>query len=401
MDINNNHNQSVSSLHLQQQELVSFLYRRVGVGILITLFISAIASLVAYIELDIQGKQYWVLAWFTIMLLISVVRLRLRGQFRKASNKAYFPYQTWHNRFFIGVLASGAMQGVGAALLMPHVTTNLQIILHSLLLGMGAGAIAYLSTSLRIYIAYLVSIMSPVTLWLLLQQTPDAYVLSFLYVFFMFAGSISVKRMNELVNDALYFRFDNETLVSDLQRLLESVSQSNKALEKVSTTDELTGISNYRAFRVRLEEIWRQHRGSNVQVSLIKINVDYYHEFNAHYGQQAGDRYLREIAGMLSAEISDKSHLAARLDGAEFALLLPACSSEVAREIARRIGDGLAQKKVEHAKSRASDYLTLSMGLGSQLVGFNSSSRDLLLRADTALKLAKEKGRNRLETIEV
>lgn len=387
-------------MHLQQQELVSFLYRRVLVGILITLFISAIASLLAYIELDIQGKQHWVLGWFAMMLLISALRLRLRSQFYRISNKAYFPYQAWHNRFFIGVLASGAMQGIGAAILMPYVTTNLQIILHSLLLGMGAGAIAYLSTSLRIYIAYLVSIMSPVTLWLLLQQTSDGYVLSFLYAFFIFAGSIGVKRMNELVNDALYFRFDNEILVADLQRLLESVAQSNKALEKVSTTDELTGISNYRAFRVRLEEIWRQHRGSNVQISLIKINVDYYHEFNAHYGQQAGDRYLREIAGLLSAEITDKSYLAARLDGAEFALLLPACSCEDARQVARRLADELAQKKVEHVRSRASDYLTMSIGLGSQMAGFNSSSRDLLLRTDTALKLAKEKGRNRLEIIE-
>ena len=68
--------------------------------------------------------------------------------------------------------------------------------------------------------------------------------------------------MNRLVNDALYYRYDNESLIEDLQRLLQSLSQTNKALEKISTTDELSGLSNYRAFRVRLEDIWRQSGGN-------------------------------------------------------------------------------------------------------------------------------------------
>ena len=192
--------------------------------------------------------------------------------------------------------------------LMNYISSNVQIILHAMLLTMCAGAIAYLSTSLRVYISYMVTIMLPVTIWLFLQMNSGAFVLSFLYLFFMIAGFVSVKRMNELVNDALYYRYDNETLIEDLQRLLESVSRTNKALEKVSTSDELTGVSNYRAFRVHLEDVWRQYQGNNGQLSLIKLNIDHYHEFNEHYGQEAGDLHLREIAGMLSNQISH--HLA-------------------------------------------------------------------------------------------
>lgn len=399
--INSNINhQKVNSHHLQQQELVQFLYDRVTAGMLITLFISAVASGLAYFELSIQGREKWVVAWFFILCVILVARLHLHRKFRHRPNKEYFPYREWHNKFYVGVVASGLMQGCGAAALMPYVTPNVQIILHSLLLGMGAGAIAYLSTSLRIYISYLVAIVLPVTIWLFSRQTPDGFVLGLLYLFLMIAYSISVKRMDVLINDALYYRFDNETLVEDLQRLLDSLSKSNKALEKISTTDELTGASNYRAFRVRLEQVWQQNRGSNIPLSLAKLNIDYFHEYNSHYGSKSGDTSLREVARLFMAEISHQDQMVARLNGAEFAIILPGLSRENARLLLLRITQSLADKKIEHTESRINPYLTISVGLSSQIVAVNSSSRELLGRVDEALKSAKAKGRNRMEIIE-
>jgi diguanylate cyclase (GGDEF)-like protein len=380
--------------------LVAFLYNRFRLGIFITLFVSSVASVLAYVELAIQGREHWVIGWFLLLCLIMFIRWWYLQSFLRIRNQAYFPYQLWHDRFFVGVVATGLMLGCGAALLMPYVTINVQIILHSLLLTMCAGAIAYLSTSLRVYIVYMVTIMLPVTIWLFLQQNSATYLLSFLYIFFMIAGFVSVKRMHELVNDALYYRYDNENLIEDLQRLLQSVSQSNKALEKISTTDELTGVSNYRAFRVHLEDVWRQYRGNNVQLSMIKLNVDYYHEFNAHYGQETGDKRLHEIARLLSDQITHKSQMVARLHGAEFALLLPGVSCENARQTGHEIMRALAQKKIDHARSRTQPYLTMSIGLGSQTAAAGSNSRELLVRVDTALKLAKERGRNRLEVLE-
>ncbi len=367
---------------------------------LLTIFISAIASGLAYFELSIQGRENWVLVWFALLCVILFARLGLLLKFAKLQNKEYFPYQEWHRKFYIGVVASGLMQGCGAAALMPYVTPNLQIILHSLLLSMAAGAIAYLSMSLRIYISYLVTIMLPVTIWLFLRQTPDGYVLGLLYLFLMTAASISVKRMNVLINDALYYRFDNETLVEDLQRLLASVSKSNKALEKITTTDELTGSSNYRAFRVELEEVWRQHRGTNIPVSLVQLNIDYYREYNAHYGLDSGDLQLREIARLLMAETTHQNQMVARLNGAEFAVLLPGVSCENARLLMLRVIQALEDKKIDHTKSKINPYLTLSVGLSCQVIGDESSSRELLGKVYNALKSAKDKGGNRIGIVE-
>ena len=390
----------VSSHHLQQQELVTFLYDRFRLGRHITLFVSALVASMAYVELSIQGRERWVIGWFALLCLVMFLRARQLRRFLAIRDRVYFPYQHWHDRFLVGVIATGLTLGCGAALLMSYITINIQIILHSLLLTMSAGAIAYLSTSLRAYIAYMLTIMMPVTLWLFLQGKSTTYVLAMLYLFFMAAGFVSVKRMHQLVNDALYYRYDNETLVDDLQRLLQSVSQSNKALEKISTSDELTGVSNYRAFRVHLEDSWRQYRGDKSPLSLIKLNVDYYHEFNAHRGQEEGDRRLREIARILEQQVTRPEQLVARLHGAEFALLLPGTPCGEAKKIARKIRAALADLAIEHGKSDCSRFLTLSIGIGCQDARPGSHSRELLIRTDTALKLAKERGRDRIEVLE-
>lgn len=390
----------MSSHHLQQQELVAFLYERFRMGRHITLFVSTLAALLAYVELSIQGRELWVLLWFAMLCLVMLLRALHLRRFLQIRNHGYFRYQQWHDQFLIGVVATGLLLGCGAALVMSYITINLQIILHSLLLTMSAGAIAYLSTSLRVYIVYMVTTMLPVTIWLFLQERSATYLLSLIYLFFMGAGFISVKRMHQLVNDALYYRYDNETLIDDLQRLLQSVSQTNKALEKISTSDELTGVSSYRAFRVHLEDIWREYRDSKLPISLIKLNIDYFYEFNAHYGQEVSDLQLQQVARILNDQLTDPSQMVVRLHGAEFALLLPGTSCKDARQIALDIRKALAELEIEHVKSGCSAYLTMSIGVGSQSATPRSFSRELLVRVDTALRLAKERGRDRLEVLE-
>ncbi|MCP3689632.1 MAG: GGDEF domain-containing protein [Gammaproteobacteria bacterium] len=376
---------------------MSSLYDRVTAGIMITLFIWTVVSVVAYIEVSIQGRQGWVIYWYVGFCIVLFLRYVLLKQFRALPNRNYFPYLKWHNRFFIGVVITGLMQGLGSAWLIVHVTPNVQIILHAVLLGMGMGAIAYLSTSRIIYTCYLLTILLPTTLLLFLQQTSDGYVITLLYSFTIFAGSMSVKRMNILLTDALYYRFDSETLVEDMQRLLDAVSKSNKALEKISTTDELTGVACYRAFRVRLKEVWQQYRGSSSPISLVRINVDYYYEYNDHYGQELGDQNLCKIAELLLVEITHNSQMVARLNGAEFAMLLPGMSCENARLMVLRIQQALADLKIAHTKSKSMPFLTISAGLGCMAVTATASSRELLGRTEVALKTAKHKGRNRLE----
>jgi diguanylate cyclase (GGDEF)-like protein len=137
---------------------------------------------------------------------------------------------------------------------------------------------------------------------------------------------------------------------------------------------------------------------SNIQVALVRLNIDYYHEYNAHYGSEQGDRNLCHVAGILMLQILHKDQLLVRPNGAEFAYILPNTSSENASRFITKVTQVLDAKKTEHAKSRRSPYLTVSIGVSCQLVTSQSSSRVLLAKADADLKVAK-KGRNRVEVI--
>ncbi|MFT7674505.1 MAG: diguanylate cyclase (GGDEF)-like protein [Gammaproteobacteria bacterium] len=86
--------------------------------------------------------------------------------------------------------------------------------------------------------------------------------------------------------------------------------------------------------------------------------------------------------------------------GAEFALLLPDCSCDNARLMARRIEKTLIDRKIRHEATRIGQWLTLSIGIACQNQVRNSSSRALLSSFERSLKMAKEKGHNRIEIIE-
>ena len=135
-------------------------------------------------------------------------------------------------------------------------------------------------------------------------------------------------------------------------------------------------------------------------MSLAKLNIDYFHEYNAHYGLESGDSCLCEVARLLGAEMSQRDQMLARLNGAEFAIILPGVSCENARLLLLRMIKSLADKKIEHAESRINPYLTISVGLSNQMVGDKSSLRKLIADVDEALKSARAKGRNRMEIID-
>lgn len=397
MKNNPDHRQSVSTYHLQQHELVSFLYDRFTLGMAFTLLVSLVASSLAAFELSLQGREVGVYLWFGGMIFIQYLRYLLKQAYVRIKHEDYLSHRKWKNRFIPGVYVIAFWQGLGALLLMPYVSPNLQYMIHTFLLGLGAGAIAYLATSMLVYAGYLALMILPITCYLFWQATPDGIVLGFMHLFMMTAYFFGVQRMNSMITESLHFRFDNEMLVNDLQRLLHAVAQSNKELDKIATTDELTGASNFRAFRVRLEEQRRQHIASKLPLAVIMVNVDYYNEYNMLYGQDIGNRTLTTIAHLMMGEIVQNEEVVARMNGAEFGILLPGISCEAARMMMEKVMQRLKEQNLTHEKSKISSVVTLSIGICCAPMSEEITSRDLILRADSALRQAKKNGRNRIE----
>ncbi len=391
--------QTDSGFQLQQQEMVRFLYDRLPGGLSSTLIVSSVAAFLVYFELVLQGLQFWVIGWFVLLCLVLLSRYILLRRFRQVESRLPgFDSLQWHRIFLIGAVLTGALLGFGVAFAMPFVTKNVQVMLHLILLGVSVGAIAFLSTSLVIYVSYLVVTLTPITFWLLTNNRLDYYILSFMTFYLMMVISVAVRHMNRMIRDSQYYRFENQLLIDDLKGLLDNVSDSKKTLEKITVTDDVTGLSNYRSFRMQLESLLQSvQQGSSVCV--VKISIDYFAEYNLLYGQEAGDELLRQVARIIESNLTSDRQLVSRLRGAEFALLLPDLDLQSAEAMVEQVMDQLRNRKIEHRNSRADSHVSLSIGLGLKTIGRSRSAKQLLQLADQALRSASERGRNRIEVV--
>jgi len=331
--------------------------------------------------------------------MIQALRYRLKLRYQQSRADEQLNHLLWKRRFTVGVYIIALWQGMGMVLAMPYISQNLQFIFHSFLLGLGAGAIAYLATSMTVFAGYLLLMILPVTAYLFWLGTPDALVLACMHLFMIGAYYFGVRRMNIMIGDALHFRFDNEMLVNDLQRLLKVVAESNKELNDLSTTDELTGASNFRAFRVGLENNRIKHMNQKLPLNVAMVNIDYFYEYNILYGYDIGNKTLTSVANLLTREIVQKNEVVARMSGAEFAIMLPGISCEGSRVMMEKIMQQLQQMAIPHENSRVGPQLTVSIGIACLPITQKITSRDIIMTAEEALRLAKKNGRNRIEVI--
>ena len=168
-------------------------------------------------------------------------------------------------------------------------------------------------------------------------------------------------------------------------------------IENLSMTDGLTNLANRRRFDECLETEWRRCMRAKDPVSLILMDIDFFKEFNDHYGHMAGDDCLRRIGNELGKAVRRAGDLAARYGGEEFACVLPGTQIGAAVALARRIMSRVDELKIPHLHSTADDHVTLSLGVAT-CVPEGDQSPDCLIRlADELLYTAKQGGRHQMK----
>lgn len=186
--------------------------------------------------------------------------------------------------------------------------------------------------------------------------------------------------------------------VTERKRAEEAVQASNEMLERLNrrlrelaTTDDLTGLFNRRHFLDMMgRELQRRGRRPS-DVALAMIDVDRFKTLNDSYGHAFGDRALKEVADVLRETARD-TDVVARYAGDEFILLMPETRENQAVAAARRIRECLARRTVKHGANSAS--LTLSIGVACLEAGAEGTGDALAHRADMALYVAKDAGRD-------
>ncbi|MCL2765293.1 MAG: GGDEF domain-containing protein [Treponema sp.] len=183
--------------------------------------------------------------------------------------------------------------------------------------------------------------------------------------------------------DELYF----------LQQLMCFVSQAIKNLlhYEHSLRDVKTGLYNHGFFLTRLnEEILRTKR-INYYSSIIVMDVDRFKNFNDTYGHLAGDRVLEHVAQVIKNGVREID-IPSRFGGEEFTVLLPDTDKHTVWNIAERLRLSIAGMKVPW--DIPLPQVTISMGIYT----FDGNAADInsiIRRADEALYISKERGRNR------
>jgi diguanylate cyclase (GGDEF)-like protein len=183
-------------------------------------------------------------------------------------------------------------------------------------------------------------------------------------------------------------------LTRKVQEQAIALQNANQELNRLANLDGLTEVANRRCFDEYLEREWKRQAREQQNLSLILCDIDYFKRYNDYYGHQAGDACLQQVAQSIKATLQRPADLVARYGGEEFAIILPNTPPEGALHVAELIRSNVKQLQIVHAQSQVSAYVTLSLGITSQIPNPKLAMDSLINLADKALYIAKEKGRN-------
>jgi diguanylate cyclase (GGDEF)-like protein len=200
-----------------------------------------------------------------------------------------------------------------------------------------------------------------------------------------------------------------ETLVKEYGRLLKQLRRVTKFADKTTTDlhtsnldlvdkvhyDALTGIYNRRFMEENLKQLIKSLSRSGGVLSIMVLDVDFFKKYNDTYGHSEGDACLKSVAETLSRAVTREGDFVARYGGEEFVVVLPHTDESGAHVTANRLLENMIECGIPHEKNEAADCVTISIGGTTTMVKHTHDGCDYIKRADEALYMSKQNGRNR------
>jgi len=288
----------------------------------------------------------------------------------------------WRWILFSGVMCTGGAWGLFVAELIFLFGFDWQAWVYVLAsTGVGVGGALNFCMWKKLAITHTVLVLTPLMLVYLSLGSDPGYSALLVAGTYLILLLIHVNYWNRRYWDSMI----NVQMLKNIGRKLE---ESNLRLYALANTDSLTGLAN----RTRLDEQFDHlhYRFERYQsgYAAVMVDLDKFKLINDRYGHHVGDEVLCLSARQLEGGLR-KSDLLGRWGGEEFLLLLP----ETDEEGARRLAESL---RLRLCKEEHHDVGSVTASFGVAVVQTGESIDDLLKRADRALYLAKERGRNRV-----
>ena len=188
-------------------------------------------------------------------------------------------------------------------------------------------------------------------------------------------------------------RIELQKKLEEERKLREQLTSINEELKRLSTTDGLTGVANYRYMTNWLSTEFEIASRYKMPLSAIMIDLDNFKEINDRCGHPFGDFVLKQVAQIITGK-SRRADFTARYGGDEFLVVLPNTGGEAAANLARRIHRAIEKHVFDDGQRRAE--ITASLGISTYPSDGVASSQALIDLADRSLYQAKASGRNRI-----
>lgn len=179
-------------------------------------------------------------------------------------------------------------------------------------------------------------------------------------------------------------------LMNEVQQKQQELVDLNHRLQRMATTDSLTGLKNRRVFQEQLAEQIQAAATEHEDFTVLLFDIDHFKTVNDTYGHNVGDEVLKELAEKITGKTPSR-YTIARIGGEEFAIILKLANRQTAFDFAEKI-----RKDVETSSWR-SKPITISIGTATYQAGDTGES--LYIRADSALYTSKRSGRNRVTSV--
>ena len=175
-----------------------------------------------------------------------------------------------------------------------------------------------------------------------------------------------------------------------------SIAIENARLHEIASVDGMTGLYRKDYFVARLKEEFIRSQNSQRSLGLIMLDLDFFKRINDTYGHHGGDQVLINIASMIRETVYKigSDDIAGRYGGEEFSILLPGKNAKEALEMGEAIRHNVETSSIVIAGQSVSVSASLGVSIYPLQKDHIQKSEDLVLLADRALYLCKERGRN-------